>query len=305
MNKTNKKIYDFAVDTVKSKQYHPTGKFAWAVKLSSEFIGTIFLTWMIGILGVTFGGVKLEFLISYGMNTWASRLVIGFWVALDVAICLIVFARWSCDLNPAVTVYRWISGQHSRSYSISKLIVQFSAALVAGAAIMSTQAISHAVSGNAKDAIDAMTYKSAWSAFSINDRPGFLDGLDGDTKIIKHVLAFVGEFIGGFILLWPIFTKYIKSPVLKDILVVMIVGFGVAALLELGTVGWNPARTLATNFIFDVTHHQSGSMEIYWAYFYGPICAAFALNALQKVFITGKVDHYWEKWLSIGKVKEK
>lgn len=298
---------EFKVDRGARLNYTPSTKMSWATKLGAEFIGTIFLTWMIALLGVTFDGTKFEFLISFGAKGWASRLVIGFWVAADVAICLAVFSRWSCDLNPAVTSYRWLSGQNSWKYATAKLATQFIAAFVAGGVIVATQATSHAVSGNAKDAIDAYGngYGSVWSAFTVSDRPPFIETLAGNTLALKHVLAFVGEFLGVLILLWPIFTKYIKSPALKDILVVMIVGFGVAALLEMGTVGWNPARTLATNFIFDVTHHTSAGMELYWAYLFGPIAAVFFLYGCQILMTSGKVDYYWEKWLSFGKVSDK
>ena len=293
----------------KTKAYTPSGRASWTSKLSAEFLGTIFLSWMIGLLGVTFSGVKFESLISFGSDSWISRLTVGWWVALDVLICLAVFSRWSCDLNPAVTTYRMLSGQQSKKYGFIKIGVQIVAAFVAGALILGTQELAHYVSNNPKDdayapleSIKAITgYGSNMSAFTIDDRPGFLDG---KSDVTKHLMAFMGEFFGAFILMWPIFTKSIKSAALKDLLIVVTVGFGVAALIELGTVGWNPARTLATNYIFDVAHGGTGAMQLYWAYALGPIAAAFALYYTQIGF-TKYVAPAWEKWLTLGQVKDK
>lgn len=293
----------------KTKAYTPSGRASWTSKLSAEFLGTIFLTWMIGLLGVTFSGVKFESLISFGDESWISHLTIGWWVALDVLICLAVFSRWSCDLNPAVTTYRMISGQHSKKYGFSKIGIQILAALVAGALILGTQELAHYVSQNSQDDAyapfksmkDVTGYTSNMSAFTIDDENL---GLAHHSTTGRHLLAFMGEFFGTFILMWPIFTKSIKSAALKDLLIVVTVGFGVAALLELGTVGWNPARTLATNYIYDIAHGGTGAMKLYWAYALGPIAAAFALYYTQIGF-TKYVAPAWEKWLTLGQVKDK
>lgn len=294
----------------KTKAYTPSGVASWATKLGSEFLGTIFLSWVIGLLGVTFSGVKFESLISFGGDAWISRLAVGFWVAFGVLICLAAFSRWSCDLNPAVTTYRMLSKQHSLKYGFIKIAVQMVAALVAGVCLVSTQAISHAVSSNPLDAIDvkmsafkgaAHEYKSLWSTFTMNDRPKVMEHY---SDAGKHLMSLLGDFTGALILMWPIFTKSIKSSALKDLLVVLIVGFGVAALLELGTAGWNPARTLATNYIFDIMHGETGSMELYWAYAVGPILAAFALYYSQIGFHK-YVSPAWDKWINWGKVKDR
>lgn len=288
MAKLNK-VVDF------DKKYEPNNRRAWMIKLFSEFFGTIFLTWMIGLLGVTFGGIKFETLLSGNGDDYLSNLTIGFWVALDILICLFVFSRWSCDLNPAVTAYRIISKGNTRKYGYSKIAVQFIAAFAAGGLILLTQYISSQVSGGEYDGI--YSDKNTWSAFRANEAPGPTDS----NSFARHIVAFLGELAGTIILLWAIFTKSIKSPAVHDIVIVMIVGFGVAALLELSTVGWNPARTLATNYIFDIVKGGTSGMQLYWAYLFGPIVAAYVLY-YGTIGFHKYVAPAWEKAISWRKV---
>lgn len=285
------------------KKYLPSSRASWLTKLGSEFFGTILLVWMIGLLGVTFNGVKFESIISFGSSSEAvSRLVVGIWVGLDVLLCIAIFSRWSCDLNPAVTTYRMIAKQNDIKYGFSKIGMQIMAALIAGLAIWASQQASYNLSGLMAD--NANSASNSWSAFTNTN-------LLIDSKIVarggtagRHFLALGGEFLGGLILLWPIFTKSIKSSGVKDLVLVFGVVIGVSALLEIGTVGWNPARSLGTNFIFDSVKGGTKAMQIYWAYALGPILAAFTLYYTQQIGPKWFTPA-WEKWLQLGKIQEK
>ena len=112
-----------------------------------------------------------------------------------------------------------LSKQHSKKYGFIKIGVQIVAAFVAGALILGTQELAHYVSHNPKDDAympladfvkyfgkdvtkntesNGLGYLSNMSAFTIDDRPGIVatQSLTG-----KHLLAFMGEFFGAFILM--------------------------------------------------------------------------------------------------------
>ncbi|TCG12027.1 aquaporin [Mycoplasma marinum] len=282
---------------IEEKKYIPNSKKVWGVKLSAEFLGTIFLTWMIGLLGISFGGTKFEVLLSGGHEP--SRLAIGFWLWLDIFLCLAIFARWSCDLNPLVSTYRMLIKEDSLKYGLIKIGVQMLGGLAAGMVIVATQQMAHAISGNPLDAI--RNSNSSWASFTNQGKAIF--GYIKKGTAGHHAIAFLGEAMGGLILVWSIFNKSIKNPVIKDMIIALAVGVGVAAMLDFETVVWNPARLLATQYIYDIFKGGHHAMSMVPTYAFGEFAGIFIFFGMQ-IFMEKYGIELWEKWMSFGKVNE-
>ncbi|MCR8613387.1 MAG: aquaporin [Mycoplasma sp.] len=280
------------------KDGKPKNKKNWIIALTSEYFGTIFLTWAIGLLGVTFGANSKAFeeIIS-GARGSGSHLVVGFWVALDILFCISIFARWSCDLNPIVSSYRMLAKENHYSFGLSKILIQFLGGITAGGLIVFTQWISYKVNPVAGNEITSL--HNTWAAFRANTGAG--DATQPGT-FLRHLVAFIGEFTGCVILLLSVFNERSKSLFVKELGIVLVVGFGVAALLELGTVGWNPARSLGTNLVFDIVKGGTSGMQIYWAYLLGPLAAVPAVYYGKKL-AEDKISSIWDKWQSFKKIK--
>ncbi len=286
---------------LKSKKYTPSSKKTWSVKLASEFIGTIFLSWMIGLLGVTFGGTKFEELLSGGHGV--SRLAIGFWLWLDIFLCLAIFARWSCDLNPLVSTFRMLTKEDSVKYGLIKIFIQLLGGLIAGMVIIGTQQMAHAITDNSGDALNSAN--SSWASF-VNVAPkqgAKMFGYITYGGLGHHAIAILGEAMGAFILVWAVFNKSIKNAAIKDMVIALAIGIGVAAMLDFGTVAWNPARLLATQYIFDIFKGGHHAMIMFPTYVAGEFLGIFIFFGVQK-FMDKYGIELWEKWMSLGQIKE-
>ncbi|MDJ1647806.1 aquaporin [Mycoplasma phocimorsus] len=219
----------------------PNSKLNWFKHLLSEFIGTIWLSFSLVILAVYVGSAEeahgqVGTIINhaarvedYLQNIPFVAMYAGF---ISVGIALFVFLRWSCDLNPAVTLYRWINGTNTTLYAFAKTVIQFIAAIITALIIYGL--------GSLTSPIDATN--STFDAIAATKKD-FLVWNDNNAAS-GFALIFFGELLITLILLWPIFTKRISDKY-RDLFIMVIIVFSVAIGIQIGTAAINPARGLA------------------------------------------------------------
>ena len=198
----------------------------WLVHGASEFIGTILIT--LGLAGlsiVTASGHPAEDYLGHPMlvGFYAGFLVVGF--------LLLTFLRWSCDLNPAVTLYRWLNGTNTSKFAIYKLVIQFGAGILAGIMIY---AMGHAASPTGV-ANHAITLEGASHHFASFAGP--------NSRVWAGIVIFAVEFVMMMILLFSIFSKSINDKY-RDLMIMFVISMDVWLGLLTGTAAINPARGL-------------------------------------------------------------
>ncbi|TNK82035.1 hypothetical protein C4M97_03245 [Mycoplasmopsis pullorum] len=200
----------------------------WLIHALSEFIGTIFI--LLGLAGLSTyvnGHAVIEEYLGH-------LIIVGFFAGfVIVGLCLFIFLRWSCDLNPAVTLTRWLNGTNTTRYALMKFVMQFLGALVAAAIIYAagTSAAKHGLHNEPIQALKAASKD--------------LLGKQNDASLIDGSLwIFFIELIMTAILLFPIFSPNIRDEY-RDLLIMFIISLDVWMGILGGTAAINPARGLA------------------------------------------------------------
>ncbi|WLP85602.1 aquaporin [Mycoplasma seminis] len=209
----------------------------WITHGIAEFIGTILIS--LGLAGVSIytpnpNGYVAE---SYLLHP----IIVGFYAGfIVVGACLFLFLRWSCDLNPSVTIYRYLNGRNNGWYATYKIIIQMLGAVAAGAIIYGlgkASAPDHFISNAPITAIGAA-------------KKSFLDYTHASRT---HLLAsgslwiFFVELVMTSILLFPIFSPNINNKY-RDLLIMFVISLSVWMGLLGGSAAINPARGLAQQF---------------------------------------------------------
>ncbi|MCC3160995.1 MAG: aquaporin [Mollicutes bacterium PWAP] len=208
----------------------PKNKLTWFKHGISEFIGTILIA--LGLAGlsisVTSSGEEIEhfFYAKFLVGIYAGFVVVG--------ILLVVFLRWSCDLNPAVSMYRWITGKNTTKYFTYKIIIQFVAGILVGIIIYFA---GHGNSSSiANHAINAHKAGSSLMAKTHLTTKGLIT--------VGSILIFVVELIMMMVLMWPIFTG-VNLGKYRDIIICFIIALDVYMGMVTGSAAINPARGLS------------------------------------------------------------
>ncbi|SJZ62485.1 aquaporin [Mycoplasmopsis verecunda] len=213
----------------------PSDLRTWLVHGISEFFGTILIS-----LGLA--GLSIYTKSGYVAETYLLHpIIVGFYAGfIVVGTCLFLFLRWSCDLNPAVTIYRYLNGRNNGWYATYKIIIQMLGAIAAGAIIYGLGKVS------AKDGLISNAPITAISAanksfidYSNYSRGGFLAA--GSTWI------FFVELVMTSILLFPIFSPNINNKY-RDLLIMFVISLSVWMGILGGSAAINPARGLAQQF---------------------------------------------------------
>ncbi|TCG10272.1 aquaporin, partial [Mycoplasma marinum] len=211
-------------------KYEPTSVRQWIHHMLSEFFGTIWLSLgLAGLAAILPNGNVAE---HYFLNPVFVGLYAGFIV---VGTCLLFFLRWSCDLNPAVTTYRMITGANTYRYSFAKIAVQMVAATIAGLMLYG-MAKGNYLEKNTTS-YEAVVPFNGFDMLGKSSFPGKLTINNGTA----FMWVFFGEMLITSILLWPIFTKSIKDKY-RDLIICFIIAFDVMGAICFGTAAINPAR---------------------------------------------------------------
>ncbi|MEA4206430.1 aquaporin [Mycoplasma sp. 1199] len=208
----------------------------WIIHGLSEFIGTIFLSLALAGLSIytSSGKVAEEYMLH--------KIIVGFYAGfIAVGVVLFIFLRWSCDLNPAVTIYRYINGRNNGYYALYKIAIQFLGAFAAAGFIYLFGYLSVGKDHLPNAPITAIgAYKASFVA----------ELEKGSNPSANHVLAsgtawiFFVELVMTAILLFPIFSPNVNNKY-RDLMIMFIISLSVWMGILGATAAINPARGLA------------------------------------------------------------
>ena len=239
------KIFEFFKVTKKQREnvQEPKNAKTWLIHGISEFIGTFILT--MGLAGLSTvakkDGTEIE-------HFFGHPALIGFYAGFGVVgFVLFVFLRWSCDLNPAVTLYRMFNGTNTHRYGIYKMVIQFTSAILTG---MLIYVLGHAHDAPGGVANHAITLEGVASKFKS------WEGSQTDNSVVTLVI-FAAEFVITMILLFSIFSKSINEKY-RDLMIMFIIAIDVYLGMIAGTAAINPARGLAQQVPGLFFGHEAG-----------------------------------------------
>ncbi|EIE39992.1 hypothetical protein MCANUF31_01786 [Mycoplasmopsis canis UF31] len=214
----------------------PKDLITWVIHGFSEVIGTILLSLFLAGLSTVIKLVKAKPVVieEYLIHPALVGFFAGF---IAVGIVLFIFLRWSCDLNPSVTLTRYLNGTNDGWYASFKIFMQFIGALLAGLIIY---AVGKSQVG--QDFVANMPINSISAADKVFAP---FKNSSVDTKLITGSIWIVFvELSITTILLVPIFSPRIEGKY-RDTFIMAIISFSVWMGILGGTAAINPARGLA------------------------------------------------------------
>ncbi len=228
----------------------PKDSLTWVKHGFSEFFGTILLAMSLAGLSTVVNkeGHPVEFYMLHPV-------LVGFYAGfIAVGAVLLIFLRWSCDLNPAVTITRWLKGTNTTRYAIFKIVIQMIAGIITGVMIYGLGSIQHAKGGVVNHAISAVG--AANKSFPVSKL-----GVDASIATGSTWIFFV-EIVMTSILLFPIFSKMISDKY-RDFAIMFVISMSVWMGILGGTAAINPSRGIAQQVPGLFWGHAAGHLESY------------------------------------------
>lgn len=248
------KFYNLKHDPKIRHAEEPKDLITWIKHGFSEFIGTFVLSLALaGLSTVVASGTGKEAKVVE--EFMVSPILVGFYAGfIAVGFVLIVFLRWSCDLNPAVTITRMLRGTNTYRYGFYKIFIQFLGALLAGLVIWAFGHLADATKDGDR------VYNHAISARNVYDK--ILKPAQGiGHKLIKGGVAiFAIETVITSLLLWPIFSPTISEKH-RDWIIMLSISMTVWMAILGGSAALNPARGIAQQFPAIFSGHHAGNLE--------------------------------------------
>ncbi|NQZ66197.1 MAG: aquaporin [Mycoplasmatales bacterium] len=249
----------------------------WLIHGASEFLGTILIT--LGLAGLSTVANSSGDVVEHYLG---HSVLVGFYAGfVVVGILLFIFLRYSCDLNPAVTLYRWLSGQNTSRYAIYKITIQMIACVLAGLMIYGMGNI-HQANGVANHAITLHGVSKNMSSFK---------GIHNN--ISSGIIIFVAEIVMTMILLFSIFSKSINNKY-RDLMIMFIISMDVWMGVLTGTAAINPARGLGQQIPGLFFGHTAGNAKDFADIGYATLAMLLGtfLAPAGYLLVQGLTEHY-------------
>ncbi|WP_322936070.1 aquaporin [Mycoplasmopsis cynos] len=233
----------------------PKDLFTWIVHGIAELFGSILLSLLLAGLSTTISYQQNNPIIieHYFLHPVLVGLYAGF---IAVGLVLFIFLRWSCDLNPAVSLTRYLNGTNDGWYASYKILAQFIGGIFAALIIYG---VGHSLVG--EKFISNLPINSISSAEKGLGpvKPETLEG-----KLISgSIWIFFAELLITTILLVPIFSPRIDGKY-RDTFIMVLISFSVWAGILSSTAALNPVRGLAQQLpllFFESSHNSAGFLE--------------------------------------------
>ncbi|TDV23258.1 glycerol uptake facilitator-like aquaporin [Mycoplasmopsis mustelae] len=231
----------------------------WIIHGLSEFFGTIMLSLLLAGLSTVVGSrngkpIVIEHFLLHPV-------FVGFYAGfIAVGLILIIFLRWSSDLNPAVSIFRYLNGSQAGWYVSYKIFIQILGSIVAAAMIFG---VGRATANSHPGYLSNLP----WDAISSTKKAFYL--FRGDSTSTTAIYSgstwiFFIEMIMTSILLFPIFSPNIKNKY-RDLFIMFIISLSVWMGILSGTAAINPFRGLAQQLsllAFEPNPVQDGYLQI-------------------------------------------
>ncbi|MEE3928062.1 aquaporin [Mycoplasmopsis ciconiae] len=227
-------VFEFFKYKKEDRKYaqEPNAKKYWYIHALSEIIGTVFLCLGLAGLSIYVKGQQIEHLFLI------HNVIVGFFAGfIIVGLCLFIFLRYSCDLNPAVTLLRWMNGTNTTKYALMKIAMQIVGLVLAVGIIYGIGSATTNANDLVNNPIQAL--KSTEKLFE-NFQP-----ISHNAKLVTGgFLIFFIELVMTAILLFPIFSPNINNKY-RDLMILFIISMSVWMGILGGTAAINPVRGLA------------------------------------------------------------
>ncbi|WP_426461134.1 aquaporin [Mycoplasma hafezii] len=222
----------------------------WIVHGISEYFGTILISMGLAGLSIYVAGTPNKPLVIE--EFLLHPIIVGFYAGfVVVGLCLFIFLRWSCDLNPSVSIYRYLNGTNNGYYTTYKLIIQVFGSLTAGCIIYGIGHFTAPEGVIANAPIDAIS--AAKKAFPTTTTPTIASGT---------AWIFFVELVMTSILLFPIFSPNINNKY-RDLFIMFIISLSVWMGILGGSAAINPARGMAQQWPVLLFHNGPSDLVQY------------------------------------------
>lgn len=185
----------------------------------------------------------LAYWITIKDNSKISNVMIGLYVFLVVLFTIVIFERWSCNANPTISLYFWLSKKCDGKNTMYKIIFQFIGAIIAGALAMAIV--------NGTDPNNIYNHDGDFTGFAIqsvfafgkeNTLPYFFSGT---------ISIICVEFFAAIGICWSLTSNNIK-PKFKLWSVLIYLFIAPAAAATTGVLSFNPARAFGPAIFHDI-----------------------------------------------------
>ncbi len=236
----------------RKKVEEPKGISTWVKHGFSEFFGTILLSMALAGLSTIVAGTQ-----NPAEHYFLHPVIVGFYAGfIAVGAVLFIFLRWSCDLNPAVTITRWLKGTNTTRYAIFKIVIQMLAGILTGVIIYGLGKFGTAMHKNVHVSNHAISALVA-SEKSFTGKIGLGTSIPAGSSWIFFV-----ELVMTSILLFPIFSKMISDKY-RDFAIMFVISMSVWMGILGGTAAINPARGIAQQVPGLFWGHAVGNSDSY------------------------------------------
>ncbi|QKT05553.1 aquaporin [Mycoplasma sp. OR1901] len=209
----------------------------WIIHGISELVGTILLALLLAGLSTTVSaiGSKAVVIEDYLFHP----IIVGFYAGfIAVGLVLFIFLRFSCDLNPSVSLFRYLNGTNNGWYTSYKISIQFVGGFIAGLIIYAV---------GSSTAPDGFLYNQPITTLGAAKKAFHL--FQGNSSVSTMSTAgtfwilFV-ELVMTAVLLFPIFSPNINNKY-RDLFIMFIISMSVWMGILGGSAAINPARGLS------------------------------------------------------------
>ncbi|MBN4083428.1 aquaporin [Mycoplasma sp. CSL10137] len=209
----------------------------WIIHGISELIGTILLSLLLAGLSTTVGQLNNKAVVieEYLLHP----IIVGFYASfIAVGLVLFIFLRFSCDLNPSVSLFRYLNGTNNGWYTSYKISIQFLGGFIAGLIIYGV---------GSSTAPEGFLYNQPITTIGAAKKAFHL--FQGSSSVSTMSTAgtfwilFV-ELVMTAVLLFPIFSPNINNKY-RDLFIMFIISMSVWMGILGGSAAINPARGFA------------------------------------------------------------
>lgn len=264
--------------------------------LWSEMGACFSITFLLLILhSLVIAGHPLAYWVTLKQHAALENIIIGAYVFLVVLITIVIFERWSCNGNPSVSLYLYLTKECDGKITVYKILYQFCGAIIAGALAMGLV--------NLTDHTDHINFLNDFTGFPIDSVSTFFGSGHSATHFItSNISIFLVEFFAAIGLCWSLLSKNIDKKI-KLFSVLIYLFIAPAAVAPTGVLSFNSARAFGPVIFHDIqitlVWHQkltiwNSELYTYPLFVIAPLLGVLSYYKLATKY-EGKIEPGWRK----------